>query len=214
MAKLITVSADGRVYTLEEKNKEILAKISDTIERQKENKHAMMVSKKAGTMKYGAVINNKLLQLFREYGLMTEAELEKIEASDLQNYYIGFLDLINQISVDIEITPTKPLFCAYMGITTKIFNKFAKSEDPEIIRWLDAINGDFTHSIFDSSLQGNASEKVALAFASTKDYGQEVVQNNFAATFVPNQDADYTPKQALEYAENIMKLIQATQKDK
>lgn len=214
MSKLITVSADGRVYTLEEKNKEILGKISDTIERQKENKQAMMVSKKAGTMKYGAVINNKLLQLFREYGLMTEAELEKIEATDLQNYYIGFLDLINQISVDIEITPTKPLFCAYMGITTKIFNKFAKSEDPEIIRWLDAINGDFTHSIFDSSLQGNASEKVALAFASTKDYGQEVVQNNFATPFVPNQDADYTPKQALEYAENIMKLIQATQKDK
>lgn len=209
MSKRITISADGTVLTLKDRNLEILNNLQPTLANQLEKKQQNMYLKKPFQLKFGAVINNKLLELFRGYGLMTEEDLQELDAEDLKDYYLHFMDLVNTISVDIEITPTKPLFCAYMGITVKIFNKLEKHEDAEVRRWFDAINGDFVHSLFDSSLQGNANEKSSLTFAATKEYGQETVQNDFSATITTKQEVEYTPAQALDVVNNIKGLIES-----
>jgi len=208
MGKKITIKPNGEILTLADRNLEIYKSLIPTLIIQVQKKETNMYLKKPMPLKFGAVVNNKLLELFRAYGLMTDEDLADFDANDLRDYYQHFMALINRISDDIEITPTKPLFCAYMGITTKIFNKFEKSTDEELKKWVDAINGDFAHSIFDSSLQGNASEKTALAFASTKDYGQETVQNDFSATITTKQEIDYTPQQAIEMVNNIKGLIE------
>lgn len=202
------MNSDGKIITLDDKNDEIFKKLQSTLANQIQKKEQNMYLKKPFQLKFGSVITNKLLELFRGYGLMKSELVDVIDADDLQDYYLHFMALINKISEQIEITPTKPLFCAYMGITVKIFNNFAKSKDDDVKYWLDAINGDFTHSLFDSSMNGNASEKTALTFASTKEYGQETVQNDFQATIVQKQEIEYTPKQALDNAKAISALIE------
>lgn len=211
---IITLNENGEIYTLDQKNAEILEKLQPVLQIQIDKRNANMYLKKPMPLKFGSVLTNKLLELFRFYGLAKESDLMELTAEDLRDYYLHFMGLINKISEEIEITPTKPLFCAYMGITTKIFNKFEKSEDDEIRRWVDAINGDFTHSIFDSSLHGNASEKTALAFATTKEYGQETVQNDFNATITTKQEVEYTPQQAIEVTKNIFALIENAKAEK
>ena len=211
---MITLKEDGEVYTLDEKNQEILNNLEPVLKIQVDKKNANMYLKKPMPLKFGSVITNKLLELLRTYGLLKEEILLDITADDLRDNYLHFMALVNKISEDIEITPTKPLFCAYMGITTKIFNKLEKSGDDEVKRWVDAINGDFTHSIFDSSLHGNASEKTALAFASTKEYGQETVQNDFNATITTKQEIPLTPEQALAATKNIFALIENAKSEK
>ncbi len=201
------MNSDGKIITLDDKNDEILKNLQATLDKQVQKKEQNMYLKKPFQLKFGSVITNKLLELFRGYGLMKSELVDVIDADDLQDCYLHFMALINKISEQIEITPTKPLFCAYMGITVKIFNNLAKSKDDEVKYWLDAINGDFTHSLFDSSMNGNASEKAALTFASTKEYGQETVQNDFQATIVQKQEIEYTPKQALDNAKAISALI-------
>ena len=213
MSKMITMSSDGKIVTLDDKNVEIYENLKETLENQLQKKEQNMYLKKPFQLKFGAVITNKLLELFRGYGLMTQNNIENIDASDLQDHYLHFMALINKISEKIEITPTKPLFCAYMGITVKIFNNLAKSQDDDVKYWLDAINGDFTHSLFDSSMNGNAGEKAALTFASTKEYGQETVQNDFQATIINKQEIEYTPKQALDNAKAITALIEQSKKE-
>lgn len=208
MSKIITMNSDGKIITLDDKNNEILKNLQATLDKQVQKKEQNMYLKKPFQLKFGSVITNKLLELFRGYGLMKSELVDVIDADDLQDCYLHFMALINKISEQIEITPTKPLFCAYMGITVKIFNNLAKSKDDEVKYWLDAINGDFTHSLFDSSMNGNASEKAALTFASTKEYGQETVQNDFQATIVQKQEIEYTPKQALDNAKAISALIE------
>ena len=214
----IVLKEDGTVFTLDDKNNEIFEKLRPFLELQIEKKKTNMFLKKPQPLKFGAAINNKLLELFREYGLMPEEYTLSITAEELKDTYLHFMQLVNKVSEDIEITPTKPLFCAYMGITTKIFNSLEKADDAELRRWVDAINGDFAHSIFDSSLQGNASEKTALAFAQTKDYGQETVQNDFNAVITARQEIDYSQKQAemqaREITNNIAALIEDAKKKK
>lgn len=211
---IITLKDNGELYTLEEKNQEILEMLRPILDKQIEKRNTNMYLKKPMPLKFGSVITNKLLELFRGYGLIKEEELLDLSADDLRDFYLHFMSLINTISEEIEITPTKPLFCAYMGITTKIFNKLEKNESDDIRKWVDAINGDFTHSIFDSSLHGNANEKTALAFATTKDYGQETVQNDFNATITTKQELEYTPSQALEVTKNIFALIENAKSEK
>lgn len=199
---------DGTIFTLDDKNNEIFENLKPTLMKQLESKQNNALLKKPQQLKFGAIINNKLLELFRSYGLMRDEDVETFDAEDLKEYYLHFMSLVNRISLDIEITPTKPLLCAYMGITTNIFNRFESPKADENIRkWVDAINGDLTHSIFDSSLQGNAGEKAALTFASTKNYGQETVQNDFNATITTKQEVEYTPAQALSKANSAVALI-------
>lgn len=214
MGKRITINADGSVFTLKDRNLEILKNLQPTLDNQLHKKEANMYLKKPFQLKFGAVINNKLLELFRGYGLMSEEDIQGLDAEDLKDFYLNFMELVNIISADIEITPTKPLFCAYMGITVKIFNKLEKHEDTEVRRWFDAINGDFVHSLFDSSLQGNANEKSSLTFAATKEYGQETVQNDFSATIITKQEVDYSPSQAIDVVNNIKGLIESAQTKK
>lgn len=208
----ITLDANGEIITLDQINKEIYDNLAETLKNQLQKKEANMYLKKPFQLKFGAVINNKLLQLFRQYGLMSDEDYQTLEADDLKDYFLHFMDLVNKISLDIEITPTKPMFCAYMGITTKMFNKLEKTKDDGLRKWVDAINGDLTNSIFDSSLQGNGSEKTSLAFASTKDYGQETVQNDFTATLITKKEVDFTPQQALAQANNVVALIEEMKK--
>ena len=203
----------GKVLSLDDRNAEILRNINETLENQKLKKAQNMTLSKPLPLKFGAVITNKLLELFRGYGLRDTKLMGDIDANDLKDYYLHFMNLINTISEDIEITPTKPLFCAYMGITVKIFNSLAKSQDEGVRYWLDAINGDFTHSLLDSSMNGNASEKSALVYASTKEYGQETVQNNFQATIVQKKEVEYSPQKALEEANITAKLIAEMKKN-
>jgi hypothetical protein len=203
MAKYITL-LNGDVQTLEEKNKEILENLRPTVDSQLSK---IDFRKQSSAIKGGAVVSNKLLELFRAYGLMNESEIETLDADDLQQYYLGFMQIINRVSMEIEITPTKPLFCAYMGITTTIFNKFENSKDEKIQLWLDAINGDLTHSILSSSLEGNASEKTAIAYATTKNYGQEIQRMDVVQVDPTIDPHEMTPKQALARAMETMALI-------
>ena len=214
MGNILVLKSDGSAFTLKDKNAEILENLQETIAVQKEKQEANSGSKKGAMLKFGAAVNNKLLELFRSYGLMPEGLLENLEADDLQEYYLAFLELMNTVSKDIELTPTKPLFCAYMGITTKIFNNLERGRDPYIRNWIDAINGDFAHSLFDSTMNGNASEKAALAYVATKDYGQEAVQNAFSATIITKNENEFTPQQALDFAQNIRKMITGGAEDK
>lgn len=214
MGNILVLKSDGSAFTLKDKNAEILERLQETIAVQKEKQEASNGSKKGAMLKFGAAVNNKLLELFRSYGLMPEGLLENLEADDLQEYYLAFLELMNTVSRDIDLTPTKPLFCAYMGITTKIFNKLERGRDPYIRNWIDAINGDFAHSLFDSTMNGNASEKAALAYVATKDYGQEAVQNAFSATIITKNENEFTPQQALDFAQNIKKMITGGAEDK
>lgn len=205
---------DGEVFSLADKNKEIFERLQPVLDIQLKKKEQNMYLKKPFQLKFGAVINNKLLELFRSYGLMDDGDIETLDADDLKDFYLHFMELVNEISESIEITPTKPLFCAYMGITTKIFNRLEKSSDLEVKKWVDAINGDFVHSIFDSSLQGNGSEKTALTFASTKEYGQETVQNDFNATLTTKHEVEYTPEMAIEVTNKIKGLIESAKNNK
>lgn len=214
MGNILVLKSDGSAFTLKDKNAEILERLQETIAVQKEKQEASSGSKKGAMLKFGAAVNNKLLELFRSYGLMPEGLLENLEAEDLQEYYLAFLELMNTVSRDIDLTPTKPLFCAYMGITTKIFNSLERGRDPYIRNWIDAINGDFAHSLFDSTMNGNASEKAALAYVATKDYGQEAVQNAFSATIITKNENEFTPQQALDFAQNIKKMITGGAEDK
>lgn len=214
MGNILVLKSDGSAFTLKDKNAEILERLQETIAVQKEKQEASNGNKKGAMLKFGAAVNNKLLELFRSYGLMPEGLLENLEAEDLQEYYLAFLELMNTVSRDIDLTPTKPLFCAYMGITTKIFNKLEHGRDPYIRNWIDAINGDFAHSLFDSTMNGNASEKAALAYVATKDYGQEAVQNAFSATIITKNENEFTPQQALDFAQNIKKMITGGAEDK
>lgn len=213
MGKIVMLDDKGKVLSLDDRNAEILRNINETLENQKLKKAQNMTLSKPLPLKFGAVITNKLLELFRGYGLRDTKLMGDIDANDLKDYYLHFMNLINTISEDIEITPTKPLFCAYMGITVKIFNSLAKSQDEGVRYWLDAINGDFTHSLLDSSMNGNASEKSALVYASTKEYGQETVQNNFQATIVQKKEVEYSPQKALEEANITAKLIAEMKKN-
>ncbi len=212
MRKIVMI--DGEVFSLADKNKEIFEKLQPVLDIQLKKKEQNMYLKKPFQLKFGAVINNKLLELFRSYGLMDDGDIETLDADDLKDFYLHFMELVNGISESIEITPTKPLFCAYMGITTKIFNRLEKSNDLEVKKWVDAINGDFVHSIFDSSLQGNGSEKTALTFASTKEYGQETVQNDFNATLTTKHEVEYTPEMAIEVTNKIKGLIESAKNNK
>lgn len=213
MGKVVTLDDKGKVLSLDDKNAEILENINETLENQKLKRDQNMSLSKPLPLKFGAAITNKLLELFRGYGLRNSELMDDIDAADLQDYYLHFMNLINTISEDIEITPTKPLFCAYMGITVKVFNALAKSQDQNVRYWMDAINGDFTHSLLDSSMNGNASEKSALVYASTKEYGQETVQNNFQATIVQRQEVEYSPQKALEEANATAKMIAEMKKE-
>lgn len=208
MGKQITLDANGNIITLDDKNTEILKNLQPTLENQLRKKETNMYLKKPFQLKFGSVITNKLIELFRSYGLMRQDDIQGIDANDLQDYYLHFMALINQVSQSIEITPTKPLFCAYMGITVRVYNSFEKSKDDDIRFWLDAINGDLTHALLDSSMNGNASEKSSLTFASTKEYGQEIVQNDFNATITTRQEVEFTPKQALDSAHEKVALIE------
>ena len=163
----------GKALTLKEKNDKIYKLLAPTIAKQAE-KENMAGAKMIG--KFTAIVSNKLLEICRTYGLMDAEDVMQLKASDLQDFYVSFMELINRISETLEITPTKPLFCAYMGTTTNVFNNLEKSPDGAIRMWIDAINGDFTHSMIDSSMHGNADRSSALAYAATKNYGQEIVK--------------------------------------
>ena len=199
------VLENGKALTLAERNDQIYNKLKSTIKKQVEKE---MLSSSAKLGKFSAVVSSKLLEILRTYPLLTYEDVQVLTGADLQDYYVNFMELVNRIAEDLEFTPTKPLFCAYMGITTNIFNSFETNPDANIRMWVDAINGDLTHSLMESSLHGNANTQVALAYAATKNYGQEIVRNDIGYEVSKKNVIAYTPKMAQEVTDKIAALIE------
>lgn len=196
---------DGKALTLAERNDQIYNKLKSTIKKQAQKE---MESSSAKLGKFSAVVSSKLLEILRTYPLLTYEDVQVLTGADLQDYYVNFMELVNRIAEDLEFTPTKPLFCAYMGITTNIFNSFETNPDSSVRMWVDAINGDLTHSLMESSLHGNANTQVALAYAATKNYGQEIVRNDIGFEVNKKNVIAYTPKMAQEVTDRIAALIE------
>lgn len=206
------VLQEGKALTLKEKNDIIYEELKKVIVMQAQREDMAAPSKKG---KFGAVVSNKLIEILRGYGLLNEEDVQSITAKDIQEYYVAFMDLINRICETIELTPTKPLFCAYMGISTKVFNNWEICPNVEIRNWIDAINGDLTHSLMESSMHGNAHSNTALAYAATRDYGQEIVRNDIENENSKPRGFEYTPELARESINKIAALIaEATEKHK
>ncbi len=199
------VLEDGKALTLAERNDQIYNKLKSTIKKQAQ-KEMEASSSKLG--KFSAVVSSKLLEILRTYPLLTYEDVQVLTGADLQDYYVNFMELVNRIGEDLEFTPTKPLFCAYMGITTNIFNSFETNPDATVRMWVDAINGDLTHSLMESSLHGNANTQVALAYAATKNYGQEIVRNDIGYETNKKTVVAYTPEIAKQVTDKIAALIE------
>lgn len=195
---------DGKALTLAERNDQIYNKLKSTIKKQAQKE---MESSSTKLGKFSAVVSSKLLEILRTYPLLTYEDVQVLTGVDLQDYYVNFMELVNRIAEELEFTPTKPLFCAYMGITTNIFNSFESNPDSSVRMWVDAINGDLTHSLMESSLHGNANTQVALAYAATKNYGQEIVRNDIGFEVNKKNVIAYTPKMAQEVTDRIAALI-------
>ncbi len=195
----------GKALTLRERNDLIYEQLSRILAIQSQKEYESGANKRG---KFGAVVSNKLIEILRGYGLLDEEDVQAVTAKDIQEYYVAFMELINKISETLELTPTKPLFCAYMGITTKVYNNWEVCNNIEIRNWIDAINGDLTHSIMESSLHGNGNTQTALAYAATRDYGQEIVRNDIDNDNSRPRGFEYSPELAQESINKIKALIQ------
>ena len=132
MRKIVMVN--GEVFSLADKNKEIFEKLQPVLDIQLKKKEQNMYLKKPFQLKFGAVINNKLLELFRSYGLMDDGDIETLDADDLKDFYLHFMELVNEISESIEITDVMPMTTPSMVSRARVLLR--KSATMAILRRL------------------------------------------------------------------------------
>lgn len=171
---IITIDNDGNeIDFLEERNKEIIAKLQPVLEEFQKEKTDMMLLKKPINLGYR--FTKQMYSVLSSYGQMSVESVAKLDYDTINNFWLKYLELTAYYNRYFEIVDNKQLLCCYMGINNRIYNKLEKSEDEEIRNLMAAINDSFIGLGFSASESGNAPALAVKNRLGIKGAGHDLV---------------------------------------
>lgn len=133
-------------------------------------------------------VDTKLSQLLSVYRPLTEDEARKISDTDYLKGYYHYCEIILFINDYISFMPDKHTYCAFMNITTDIYNNFML--DSYYAQVFKSIDDKLVHSNFVASQSGMSDSKTILTKLQTKDAGYNLVRNAEAVLIAKDNKFD------------------------
>lgn len=169
---MITIGKDGQqVDYYAEKNKEVKAKLKPVLDELLEQKSKDL----KGLQKFGFRFAINLDAVLRSYGLMSAEQFARLQYDEIQAMWYGFLDLIAEYNIWVEIIPNKQMFLSYACLNLRQFSQLEKSEDEDIRNLLISLNDFFVGNAFTASESGNSSASAIKQRLVIKDAGHSLV---------------------------------------
>jgi len=127
------------------------------------------------------MVNCKLDQLFIRFMPLTDEQLQTIEPDEFLQAYDYFMDIMLVVNSYILLTPTKPLFCGFVGISEYDYNNFLNDLVYErVFKFIDSRIVGCSQASAESGLVNSTAINTRLQ---TKDVGHGLVKNGEAIVF-------------------------------
>ncbi|MGN0960582.1 MAG: hypothetical protein ACI4PF_00115 [Christensenellales bacterium] len=120
---------------------------------------------------------NRLLRIYKPLSIIEARTIQDIEYLKAFGYYCDIISYINEYLVYM---PDKQTFCAFINITTDIYNEFLG--DPNYMQVFMSFEDSFNSTNFLAAQAGVVDGKVTITKLQTKDAGHNLVRNPEALT--------------------------------
>ena len=108
-------------------------------------------------------------------GRLSAEQVAEMDYETLNDYWLKYLELTAYYNKYFEIVDNKQLFMAFVGINSRIYSQWEKSEDEDIRNLMLEINGAFIGLGFVATESGNADSKAVKTRLEAKDFGHNMV---------------------------------------
>ena len=119
-------------------------------------------------------ISTRLNEMLRAYRPLSLSDVRELALDTLQSGFIAFMRLISHINKFVVFVPSKQLFSAFIGITTKSYNIIR--EEPAFMDILDSVEDYLLDQNFVSSQSGLSKENSTITKITARGVGHDVVK--------------------------------------
>ena len=158
------------------RNEEIKVHLKEAFELLKKEKETCRALKSKEKM--GGRFATQLTSRLMAYGFMSATEFAQLSYEDIEAYFYAFVDLIAYYNLTFEIVPNKQLFCAFMKINLRMYNRLEESSENDIKELMSSINDYFIGLAFNGGENGNSDGKATLNRLTFHGAGHGLIKEN------------------------------------